>query len=118
MPHPKSIRYSIPFKKKVVQEIESGKFHSYAHACRTYGIKGNFTLQRWLKQYGSSSEDLSPTRIVMKSDKDEVKKLAKEKQALESALAQAHLKILMLESAIEVEGIKLKKVKKKDASNT
>jgi hypothetical protein len=38
----------------------------------------------------------------MKDETDRLKQLEKEKEALESALAQAHLKIITLESLLEV----------------
>ena len=37
----------------------------------------------------------------MKGEKDKIKELEKQKQQLESALAQAHLKIITLESTLE-----------------
>jgi hypothetical protein len=48
----------------------------------------------------------------MKDEKDKIKELEKQKKELESALAQAHLKIVVLESTVKVleekteEGIK------------
>ena len=38
----------------------------------------------------------------MPTERDRIKELEQEKRALESALAQAHMKIIVLESTVEV----------------
>jgi hypothetical protein len=40
-------------------------------------------------------------RIEMPDERDRIKELEREKRALESALAKAHMKILFLESTVE-----------------
>ncbi|MEE8437436.1 MAG: transposase [Candidatus Neomarinimicrobiota bacterium] len=95
------VRYSSAFKCQVVKQIEGGKF-TVPEARRVYGITGAATIQSWLKAYGK--EHLLPRRVIvkMKNESDKVKQLEKEKQALESALAQSQLKVLAMESMIEV----------------
>ncbi|MEE8437614.1 MAG: transposase [Candidatus Neomarinimicrobiota bacterium] len=95
------VRYSSAFKCQVVKQIEGGKF-TVAEARRVYDITGAATIQSWLKAYGK--EHLLPHRVIvkMKNESDKVKQLEKEKQALESALAQSQLKVLAMESMIEV----------------
>jgi len=94
------IRYSAAFKQKVVQEIESGQL-SLAEARRIYDISGTHTIQRWLRKYGKSHLLPKIIRVAMKDEKDRIKELEREKRALESALANAHLKIVSLEALIE-----------------
>lgn len=94
-----SIRYSLAFKQKVVSEIESGKF-SVGEARRMYHI-GCGTIPGWLKKLGKHNLLDKVVRIEMKGEKDRLKELEKEKRELESALAQAHLKNIALESLIE-----------------
>ena len=92
-------RYSISFKQKVVSEIESGTY-SISDAKRIYGVSEP-TLYNWLRKQGKGHLINRIVRVEMRDEADRIKELEKEKQKLESALAQAHLKILALESTIE-----------------
>jgi transposase-like protein len=99
-------RYSTAFKRKVVREVETGTL-SVSQAQKIYDIGGGSTIYNWLDEFGKSE---SKTVYVQTNDEtdpmstleEENKRLREEKQALESALAQAHLKQLALESTIEV----------------
>jgi transposase-like protein len=102
MPEQRSvIRYSPAFKRKVVEEIESRKF-AIGEARRIYDIKGSETINRWLKKYGREHLLNRVIRVEMKDEKDKLKELERQKRELESALAQAHLKILSLETMIDI----------------
>lgn len=104
-------RYSLAFKQKVVKEIESGKL-GIEEARKLYDIKGGSTIQSWLRGLGKAHLLNKVIHIQMKDEKDKIKDLEKQKKELESALAQAHLKIIVLESTVKVleekteEGIK------------
>ena len=106
------IRYSQAFKQKVISEIESGKITKEG-ARRLYGIGGGSIIQIWIKKFGKLHMLNKVVRIEMKDEVSKLKQLEKEKKELESALAQAHLKLLAYESLIEVAeenlGIDLKK---------
>lgn len=95
------VRYSSAFQQKVVSEIESGEL-SLPEAQRLYDIRGGQTIQKWIKKRGKNHLLSKVVRIEMKDEKDRVKELEKEKRALESALAHAQLKIIALESTLEV----------------
>lgn len=93
-------RYSTAFKQKVVSEIENGRFSiSQAHAI--YDITGTSTIQTWLKKFGKYHLLNKIVRIEMKNESSKIKELQRQKRELESALAQAQLKIICLESTIE-----------------
>ncbi len=94
------IRYSKAFQQKVVSEIESGKL-TIGEAQKIYDIKGGQTIQNWLKKFGKNHLLAKVVRIEMKDEKDKLKELEREKRQLESALAQAHLKVIGLESLID-----------------
>lgn len=100
---PVVLRYSMAFKQKVVGEIESGKLTA-SEACRLYDIGGSTTIPRWLKKMGKNHLLAKVVRIEMKDEKDQVKELKRQKKELESALAQEHLKNLVLESLVEAAG--------------
>jgi len=105
-------KYSTAFKLKVVSEIEKGKL-SIDQAREIYDIGGKQTIQKWMTKLGKRDLISHVVRIEMKNEIDKVKQLKKEKQELESALAQSQLKILTLESLVEIAkdeyGIDLKK---------
>jgi len=94
-------RYSLAFQQKVVSEIEEGRL-GITQAQRVYGINGTVTIQNWLRKFGKNHLLNKVVRIQMKDEKDELLALKKEKQRLESALAQTQLKVMTLESLIEV----------------
>lgn len=109
------IRYSEAFKQKIVSEIEKGSL-TINRVRNKYGITGGATVRGWLKKYGKFHL-LRKVVIVKepgeKDTRDEIKELKAEKQRLESALAQAHLKNLALETLLEIAkdefGLDLKK---------
>ena len=92
-------RYSSAFKQKVVIEIESGVY-TVGEVERIYGVT-RATIYEWLRRFGKDHLINRTVRVQMRGEADRIKELEKEKQKLEAALAQAHLKILALESTIE-----------------
>jgi len=107
-----TISYSQAFKQKVISEIESGKL-TINGARKLYGIGGGSMIQTWIKKLGKFHMLNKVVRVEMKDELSKLKQLEKDKKELESALAQAHLKLLAYESLIEVAeenlGIDLKK---------
>lgn len=105
-------RYSFAFKQKVISEIESGKL-TRSQARKLYGISGGSTLNSWLKKLGKTNLLNKVVRIELKDEVSKLKQLEKEKKELESALANAHLKLITYETLIEVAeeelGVDLKK---------
>ncbi len=95
-----SYRYSEAFKQKVIGEIEAGNY-SIRQVSKLYKVSDT-SLYNWLNKYGKNHLIGKIVKVEMKGEADRLKQLENEKKALESALAQAHLKILTLESTIEV----------------
>lgn len=98
-------RYSLAFKQKVVSEIEAGKIN-VSQAQKLYDITGGATIASWIKKRGrvlglGKNHLLAKViRIEMKDEPSKLKALERQKRELESALAQAHVKLLSLESLI------------------
>jgi transposase-like protein len=111
--------YTEAFKRKVVQSIEKGKFN-ISKARKFYDIGGKMTVQRWIKKYGNSKIQERLLGIDKENESNKIKQLKQQKQELESALAQAHLKILSYESMLEVlgeeYGADLESIKKKSVT--
>lgn len=105
-------QYSLAFKQKVISEIEGGKL-TREGARKLYGIGGGSLINSWIKKFGKIHLLNKIVRIEVKDELSKLKQLEKEKKALESALAQAHLKLIVYESIIDVAeeelGIDLKK---------
>jgi len=104
-------RYSEAFKRSVVAEVESGRY-TVLEASAVHQIHCS-SLYEWMKQLSGPDTQTRIVRIEMPNERDRIKELEKEKRALESALAQAHMKIILLESTVEVleekAGVKVKK---------
>ena len=93
-------RYSVAFRQKVVSEIEKGEL-TVRDAQRIYDIRGGSTIQSWIRKLGKNHLLNRVVRIEMKDEKERIKELEKQVKALESALAQSHVKSIALESLIE-----------------
>lgn len=93
-------RYSDAFKRSVVAEVESGRY-TVLEAANAHQVDFS-SIYHWLKAYGGVDSQTRIMRIEMPDERNRIKELEKEKRALESALAQAHMKILLLESTVEV----------------
>jgi len=94
------IRYSNCFKQKVVQEISEGS--SISEVRRRYDIRGENTVQKWLRQYGRTELLNTVIRVKMRSEDDRLKQLELENKQLKIALADATLAKDVLETLIEV----------------
>lgn len=95
------IRYSSAFKSKVVSEIERCK-HTITSARRMYDIKGNGTVENWIRQLGKNHLIGKVVRVETRDERSKIKQLEEDKQRLESALANEHLRVLALESMIKL----------------
>lgn len=104
-------RYSEAFKRSVVADVESGRYTALeaAAAHQVHFV----SVYKWLKTLGGPDSHNRIVRIEMPNERDRIKDLEREKRALESALAQAHMKIILLESTVEVLEEKAGQTKKK-----
>ena len=87
-----SKRYSEAFKQH--SEIESG-IYTISQAQHLYRIGSNSTIRNWLRQFGKNHLLAQRVQIQTTQEVNQLKQLASDKQRLESALADAHLKIAL-----------------------
>jgi transposase-like protein len=113
----KVIRYSQGFKLQVVREVEMGSSCAWA-VQRKYHIKGNNTVMRWVRQYGSGKYG----KIIRVEKADEINELARLRSQLrqaKEALADAHMELglekAFLSVACEQMGQTAEAFKKKQA---
>jgi transposase-like protein len=98
----KVVRYSEAFKQQVVSEVEEGRFGSPHEASKAYGIKGNATIYRWLREYGKSQLLRKVVRVEKQGEPGEIKRLKERVRQLESALSDAHIDGVLAESYYEI----------------
>jgi len=96
-----TLRYSISFKQKVVNEIEEEGL-TLSEAKRRYGITGGQTLHNWMRTFGKNHLLNKIVRIEMKGEKDRVKQLEVEVRKLKIALADAVLAKDALETLVDI----------------
>lgn len=96
------VRYSEGFKRKVVSELEAGKWPCRSAAMAAYGITGNDTLARWTRRYGNPS--LHPRRILVMNPKEEseLERLRRRNRELEQALAQTQVDSVINQAYLDV----------------
>jgi transposase-like protein len=93
------VRYSEAFQRKVVSEIERGRY-SIEGARQVYDIGGKTTIQRWLVKHGTNQSVGKVVRIEMADEQQKLKQTQVEKAELERALGQSQVKIMYLEAVI------------------
>ena len=67
-----------------------------------YDIPTNSTIFHWLKKYGKHHLLSKVVRVEDASERNRIKRLEEEKTQLEKALAQTQIKLLAMESLVEV----------------
>jgi len=98
--------YSMSFKLRVVQEIESGEL-SIRAARRKYGIQGGNTVTSWLRKYGTFDwENQTPSNMPKSQEQklleleQKVKLLEKQKAFLERQVETADKKAIIFDMMI------------------
>ena len=93
-------RYSISFKKQVLEELESGSSISFLQ--KKYGIRGAETIQNWIKSFGRHHLLNKTVRIETMDEKNRLKQLEEENGKLKAALADSIIANKCLETLIQV----------------
>ncbi len=94
--------YSDSFRRMVVEEVLSGSIY-IAGAAKKYGIAHRSTVSSWLKWYHNNTdiERLKSTPVAEK-ETDKISVDSEQLQALKAELEFAKLKIIGLETLIDV----------------
>ncbi|RZS95310.1 transposase [Cecembia calidifontis] len=108
-------RYSISFKKQVVEEVENGSSYSYLQ--KKYDIRGAETIQRWVRSFGRDHLLNKRVRIETMDEKRRLKELEEENKRLKLALADSIVANKMLETLIDVANDEYKTDLKKNFGN-
>lgn len=112
-----AIRYSEAFKMAVVRELETCDL-PFKEIKRKYGIRGDDTVQRWVRKYGNGSRG-KVVRVEKPDEINELERLRRRVRQLETALADANIDVRLerafTELACERAGIDVEEFKKKAA---
>jgi transposase len=107
-------RYSEAFKRQVVCEYEDG--FSVQDLRRKYGITGNGTIERWVRQYANAGLRQELITIQRAAEREHERELQQRVRELEAAVSQLTLEKIVLESTMaEAEKLLGQEVKKNDA---
>jgi len=111
------IRYSEAFKMAIVREVEEQDL-PFEHARRKYGIRGSWTVQKWVRQYGNGSRG-KIIRVERPKEINELARVRVELRRAKEALADAHIDLALerafTELACERAGVDPVEFKKKAA---
>lgn len=104
-------RFSESFKRKKVQEIESGQV-KISEICRQYQVRRQ-NVDRWRRKYGSMEKEKERLIVETESDTLKIKELQLRIAELERIVGQKQIEIdfkdKMIEIAEEHYGIDIKK---------
>ncbi len=95
------LRYSEAFRRQIVGLVESGQM-SIEKARRRYGIGGAMTIQRWIRRLGKNHLLAKVVRVETPAERDELKRMQMRIRQLEAALADSQVRVLALESLVDV----------------
>jgi len=112
-------RYSLSFKRQVVEELESGRFPSIESARSHYEIGGTMTIQGWLKHFGKNHLRAKVVRVEKPDEADRIRALKDQVSDLQRALGQTQVARVLeeeyLQMACDQLGMELGAFKKKCA---
>jgi len=101
--------YSEELKRAIVEDLESGRISLREAAAR--GHASLVSVRKWLQVYGQYKPKCSTVEVVMKSEEEKI-------QALERALADAHLKLRVYDEILNLAGKKYRVDLKKTFGNS
>ncbi|HLO82455.1 MAG TPA: transposase [Chitinophagaceae bacterium] len=94
------LRYSNGFKERVVRELEEEHL-TIKELQRRYGIKGNVTIQGWIRTFGKHHLLNRVVKIETMDEKDRIKELEKQIKELKLKLADSVMGEHILEEVIK-----------------
>jgi transposase-like protein len=111
------VRYSMSFKRHVVEELESGRFSNISEVQKHYGIAGTATVRNWLVKYGRNHLCAKVVRVEKPNEKNQILQLKRQIKQLKEALGQTQAENVInqefLKIACEQMGKDLESFKKK-----
>ena len=111
------VRYSMSFKRHVVEELESGRFSNISEVQKHYGIAGTATVRNWLIKYGRNHLCAKVVRVEKPNEKNQILQLKRQIKQLKEVLGQTQAENVInqefLKIACEQMGQDIENFKKK-----
>jgi transposase-like protein len=111
------VRYSMSFKRHIVEELESGRFSNISEVQKHYGIAGTATVRNWLIKYGRNHLCAKVVRVEKPNEKNQILQLKRQIKQLKEALGQTQAENVInqefLKIACEQMGQDIESFKKK-----
>lgn len=95
-------RYSEAFKRKVVDELESGKLRNLSAAREIYGIGGSDTVSGWVKKYGKNHLLGKVVKVETRGEREQLQALKQRIWELEKALSEVTVREVLSRAYFEV----------------
>jgi len=107
--------YSAEFKQKVAKEVIEGEL-TKAEASRKYNIQGHVTVAKWIKKYENlfgidkNNSQIAPINNapMNKEEASDLEKLRHENERLKQELSFASMRVITLETMIDLAEKELK----------
>ena len=96
------IKYSLGFKKQVVDMVERGDY-SKSEIARRYQISLG-SIYTWVRQWGKNKLIGRVVEVRTMKERDKTKELEQEIQRLQKALSETQIRCLAMEALVEVAG--------------
>ena len=95
-------RYSMSFKQQVIEQLEAGRFSSIKEAKEHFGIRGDYTIQTWLRKYGRNHLCPKVIRVEKPDEKNQIRELKKQIRQLKEALGQTQAEKVLGQAFLEI----------------
>ena len=95
-------RYSMSFKQQVIEQLEAGRFSSINEAKEHFGIRGDYTIQKWLRKYGRNHLCAKVIRVEKPDEKNQIRELKKQIKQLREALGQTQAEKVLGQAFLEI----------------
>ena len=82
--------------------MEAGRFSSINEAKEHYGIRGDNTIQLWLRKYGRNHLCPRIVRVEMPDEKGQIKQLKKQVKQLQQVLGRTQAEKVINEAFLEI----------------
>ena len=95
-------RYSMAFRRQVVDDIEAGRFSSLNQAREHYGIGNCQTIGKWVRRFGRNEILGKVVRVEKPDEKDQIRELKQRVKNLEQLLGRKEAQKVMAETFLEM----------------
>jgi transposase len=112
-------RYSMAFKRQVIEDIENGRFCSICQAQAHYGIAGMSTISKWIKKFGRNELLSKVVRVEKPNETDQIRELKQQVKKLQQLLGRKEAEKVLADEFLDMAchelGIEVDELKKKES---